>query len=141
MPGRFPFKRLSKYPHMKPEDVKVWDRLIASTPGFFETVDYDVAVGQGAPQNPDLPPEIQADGKILTQKKVDAVGYLGQNVYVVEVKPIADMRALGQILTYTALFTADHPELENVFPMIVCGSVERELMPQFERHGILVEIA
>lgn len=141
MSGRFPFQKLAKYPHMKPEDIAVWERFVANNPRFFDTVDYDVPVGQGAPQNPELPENIQADGKILTQKKIDVVGYVGPIPYIIEVKPTADMRALGQILTYHELFTADHPELPNPLKMIVCGAVERELEAMFEKHGIQVEVA
>ncbi len=45
MEGRFPFKILAKYPHMKPEDIAVWERFINKNPGYFDTVDYDVHLG------------------------------------------------------------------------------------------------
>ena len=73
MIGRFPYKHLAKYPHMQPEDVNVWDFFVETTPDFFETCDYDVTVGEGAKQNPEHPENIQYDGKILTQKKIDVV--------------------------------------------------------------------
>lgn len=141
MSGRFPFQKLAKYPHMKPEDILVWERFLHLMPSFFDTVDYDVAVGKGAPQNPEHPEAIQADGKILTQKKIDVVGYAGDRTYVVEVGPIADMRKLGQILTYTRLFKATYPEVPNPIPMVLCGAIERELEDDFAEHGILVEFA
>jgi len=140
MTGRFPFTKLAKYPHMKPEDIEVWERFIANNPAFFDTVDYDVAVGDGAPQNPEHPPEIQADGKILTQKKIDVVGYSNNVAYVVEVGPIADMRKLGQIQTYYLLYLKSHPEASIVIPMVICGSVERELDILFTNNGIIMEI-
>lgn len=140
MVGRFPFRMLAKYPHMKPEDVTVWERFIANNPNFFDTVDYDVKCGKGAPQNPELPENIQADGKILTQKKIDVVGYMNGVIYVVEVKPIANMRGLGQILTYHELFRADHPEEPEILKMLICGAVERELEEMYAKHGILLEV-
>lgn len=141
MTGRFPFKKIAKYPHMKPEDIAVWERFLSTMPSFFDTVDYDMPVGTGAPQNPEHPENIQADGKILTQKKIDVVGYAGDRTYIVEVGPIADMRKLGQILTYQRLFKADRPEVPNVIPMVLCGSIERELEDSFAEHGIVVEFA
>lgn len=141
MEGRFPFGKLPKYPHMKPEDVAVWERFIAQNPRYFVTCDYDVPVGTGAPTNPEHPENIQADHKILTQKKIDVVGYSTTGNYVVEVKPVADMKALGQILVYRKLYLADNPNLPLVHCMVVCGSVERELGELFAEHDIMVEVA
>jgi hypothetical protein len=140
MPGRFPYKLLAKYPHMKPEDIAVWERFIRAYPNLYVTCDYDVPCGQGAPQNPEHPENIQADGKILTQKKIDVIGYSNDATYIIEVKPIADARALGQILTYEKLYMADHPELTRVEKMIVCGEIERELDAIFTEHDIITEV-
>ncbi len=141
MKGRFEFKRLAKYPHMKPEDVAVWERFIDTNPGYFETVDYDFPVGSGAPVSPDHPENIQRDHTILTQKKIDAVGYRGDSVTLVEVKPIADMRGLGQILSYSHLYAIDHPEAGALTRMVVAGSTERELEAVYAAQGVEIEIA
>lgn len=126
---------------MQPEDVTVWERFVQNNPRFLDTCDYDLAVGEGAPQNPEHPENIQADGKILTQKKIDVVGYQNDLVYLIEVKPIANARALGQILTYKNLYSRDHTEVSNPIPMVVCGAVEREMDEMFEKNGIMVEVA
>lgn len=141
MTGRFPFVKLAKYPHMKPEDVAVWERFVASNPTFLDTVDYDVKCGTGAEVNPDHPPEIQRDHTVLTQKKIDVVGYAADRVYIIEVGPVADMRKLGQILTYAHLWQIDHPEVANPIPMVLCGSIERELDALFEKNGVMTEVA
>lgn len=141
MIGRFPFQKLAKYPHMKRKDSAVWERFVANNPKFFDTVDYDVAMGEGAPQNPEHPANIQADGKILTQKKVDVVAYRDDMVWIIEVKPIANMRALGQILVYGALWEADHPEELPPQRMVVCGAIERELEGIYFDHRIDLEVA
>ena len=126
---------------MKPEDVAVWERFMLKNPKVYDTVDYDVAVGDGAPQSEAHPENIQAMGKILTQKKIDVVAYVGEIVHVIEVGPIADMRKLGQILTYLTLYTREHPEATLIIPTVVCGAVERELAPMFAEHGIVLEVA
>lgn len=141
MPGRFPFQHLSKYPHMKPEDVAVWERFIEAKPTFFDSVDYDVRCGIGAETNPDHPPEIQYDHTVLTQKKIDVVGYKNDLIYIVEVGPIADMRKLGQILTYTKLYKADHPDIDRPVPMVLCREIERELADLFDDHAVTIETA
>ncbi len=139
-PGRFKFEKLTKYPHLKPEDVAVWERFITQHAGFFESVDYDFKVGEGAPQAPTLPENIARDGKILTQKKVDAIGYIEKIVYIVELKPIADMRALGQILSYHKLYTKFEAAEGVVLKLVIAGEMERELDEVFADNGVEVII-
>lgn len=139
--GRFPYQTLEKYPGMKPEDVAVWDRFIIANPKYFDTCDYNVHVGEGAETDPEHSEAMQRDHTMLTQKKIDVVGYRGEAPSIVEVKPIANMRALGQILVYERLFLDMHPELVNVPLIIVCGEVERETDALFLEHAIQIEIA
>lgn len=141
MTGRFPYGILAKYPHMKPEDIKVWERFIAQRPDHFDRVDYDVAVGAGAPTDPTHPPEIQADHTILTQKKVDVVAYKDGKTYVIEVGPIADMRKLGQALAYSHLYANDHPDELPLTRMVIAGEMERELEQVYATNGVEVELA
>lgn len=138
MHGRFAFQKLSKYPHMKPEDIAVWERFLIAHPDFFDTVDYDFKVGEGAPQAPTLPENIRRDGKILTQKKVDVVGYRGDDVFIAELKPIADMRALGQVLSYSNLYVKPEVVAGDVFKMVIAGEIERELEAVFAENDIKV---
>lgn len=141
MAGRFPFTKLPKYPHMKPEDIAVWERFIDANPGYFETVDYDVAVGPGSGSPQGTPENLKHMQKTLTQKKIDVVGYIGNTHYVCEVGPVADMRKLGQILTYIELYAQERPDASFLEKMVVVGAIERDLDQMFQKHGILVEVA
>ncbi len=141
MRGRFEFQKLAKYPHMRPEDVAVWERFIEKNPLYFDRVDYDVPCGKGEPQDASLPENIQRDGTILTQKKIDAVAYKLNEPYVIEIGPIANMRKLGQILTYRMLYTADHPDETKLHAMVICGDIERELEEIYTRNGIELKTA
>jgi hypothetical protein len=141
MPGRFPYKILAKYPHMMPQDVDVWEAYIHKNPNAFGTVEYDLKVGKGAEVDTNAPENMQRDHTILTQKKIDAVGYNTGEVWIIEVKPIANARALGQILTYIKLYKDEHGERDKIEGMIVCYEVEREMDALFKEHGILIGIA
>ena len=127
MHGRFPFKILSKYPHMKPADVDIWERFVGSNRGFFDTVDYDFHIGEGAdflPTGEDTP-----DGREnrLYQRKIDVVGYIGEGVWLVEVKPVADMFALGQILTYNGLILKTKLLDRDPKLMVICSKILNEM--------------
>lgn len=137
--GRFPFKHLAKYPHMKPEDISVWVRFITNNPNYFDTVDYDVPLGKGVEVSTAYSENLRKDYKILTQKKVDVIGYKDENVYLVEVKPVADMRALGQIITYNNLYSNEFISLKIPISLVVCGNIERELENVYKANNILIE--
>ena len=135
------YKKLAKYAHMQPEDVAVWERFIKKNPKYFDSVEYDVEVGEGALQSPDLPANIKADGKILSQKKIDVVGYRDDKFFVIEVKPTANMRCLGQCMTYISLYRDTYEPMAELKCMVICGEVERELDALFKENDIMVEIA
>lgn len=136
--GRFKYEKLPKYPHMKPEDVAVWERCLTKHSELFDTVDYDVCVGKGAdflPSGEDTP-----DGREnrLYQKKIDVVGYRDDSIYLTEIKPIANMRGLGQVIVYHKLYTDGREDLWRIKKVIICGEVENEMLEIFEQHDIIV---
>lgn len=128
MIGQYKFGKLVSYPHMKPEDVALWERFIAAQPDAFDTVDYDVKVGVGR-----MPMFRQADNiekgwKDLTQKKIDVVAYKGNDVTIIEVKPNARANALGQIWMYDELYKADFKPEGKVLNMIITNDLDPDTL-------------
>lgn len=126
---------------MKPEDVAAWERFIDANPGYFDSVDYNFALGEGVDVGEGEPESQRRGFQTLTQKKVDVVGYRGSSVFIVEVKPVADMRALGQALSYSHLYAAAHPEVTDLQRMVVAGDIERELAPVYAAQSVQFELA
>ena len=140
MKGRFEFKKLAKYPHMMPEDVALWERFIPFHSYFFDSVDYDVHIGEGAsflPTGEDTP-----DGRQnrLYQRKIDVVGYRNSEIWVIEIKPTADMATLGQILTYRSLCAKDDKLSKAKNFVILCSKINGEMRDilRENRIGILM---
>jgi len=104
MSGQYLYEKRYKYPHLKPLDVAIWERFISARPDFWETVDYDLAIGTGAPIAPGTEENMARDKKILTQYKIDVVGYRGNAVDIVELKPNAGASAIGQVKSYETLY-------------------------------------
>lgn len=140
MHGRFEFGKLAKYPHMKPEDIAVWELFIEKFAKHFDTVDYDFHVGEGAPQAPTLPKNIARDGKMLTQRKIDVVGFYFEEIYIIELKPKADVRALGQVLLYYKLYKAQETITGNVFKMVIARDIERDLIDLYLEHDVILQL-
>ena len=138
--GRFIFKKLAKYPHMKPADVEIWEQFIRAKRDFFDRVDYDFPVGDGAdflPTGEDTP---EGRENKLYQRKIDVVGYKGDAVTLIELKPLADTEALGQIITYGDLYAKERDTIFVVNLMVIAGKIMTEMKEIYARKNIAVII-
>ncbi len=126
---------------MKPADIEIWERFFDGHRDAFDRVDYDFHVGEGAdflPTNDDTP-----DGREnrLYQRKIDVVGYKGNAVTLIEVKPVADVMALGQILAYGDLYRKTKDAIQDPTLMVVAGKIMAEMKDIYRRRNIVVVVA
>lgn len=136
-PGQKPIV-MPHYPHMLAEDTEVWTKFLESTKLEITEVWYDVRVGQAVflPAGAsDMEKRIAAG---LTRKRIDAVVSVDEGLWVVEVKPYANMYALGQVLTYVRLFIQEYEPKTAVLPVIVCDEQDADLWDEFDELGVLV---
>lgn len=136
-PGQKPTVMIH-YPHMLAEDIRVWTKFLKTDAHRIKEVWYDLRVGQSV-----LLPESASDmeRKIalgLTRKRIDAVCSVEGGLWVVEIKPYANMYAMGQILTYVRLFKQEYDVAGEITPVLVCDSYDEDLFDEFDEFGILV---
>lgn len=140
MAGRLPYIKRRKYPHMIGDDREIWSRFIEKFPERFETVDYDFRVGQGIAPDPDWPDYIKRDAIALTQKRIDALAWNGENPTIIEVKKRVGLSTLGQILGYLQLFIDVYKKIEKPKLLVVCETIGRDDLRVLEANNIPVEI-
>lgn len=128
MQGRFKYGKLSKYPHMKPEDVAIWERFLLDYPEYFDTVDYDVSVGVGRMPNELTGDNVEKGWKDLTSKKIDVVGYKNNTITLIEVKPNARANALGQIWMYDELFKDQFENVGEIKNLIITDDIDPDTL-------------
>jgi hypothetical protein len=124
MIGKYKFDIQTYYPHMKPADVHLWEKFIRANSGFFDSVDYDVCVGDVPDWINTMEDALAEKEKKLYQKKIDVVGYKDDLVWLVEVKPFAGSDALGQILSYEILYKKDNPEAKNIRLLVITNKLQ-----------------
>ena len=128
----------SPYPHMSRQDSAVWRAFLAANPVPYDSIDYDVAVGGKAagrvPDDAELLPMWQT----LLKKRIDAVVHRPGSVWTVEVKPIANMSALGQALSYAFLYKAEGRTQLRVRPVVVADRVDADVAPIYQFYGVLL---
>lgn len=123
----FKYEKGYWYPHMKPRDIEIWERFIAKYPDAYEKCQYDFAVG-------DVPPFIasassregQAMGE-LYKLKIDVLGYKGDTIDLIEVKPDAGASSIGQVLGYVELYKRDVKPTQAIRPVIVTSSLRTNM--------------
>lgn len=126
------------YPHMLAEDTAVWTKYLQSPLVLIKEVWYDVHVGkqvEGLDPSDILGQRIAAG---ITRKRIDVVARVGGGFWVIEVKPRANMVALGQVLTYSRLFIAEYRPEGEVWPVIVCDSADEDLVDEFDELDVAV---
>lgn len=129
---------MPSYPHMLAEDTAVWSKYLADPVIAIQEVWYDVHVGKGMllPVGAsDLDKRISSG---VSRKRIDVVASVQGVLWVIEVKPRAGMMALGQVLSYLRLFIEEYRPRGEVRGVVVCDSVDEDLLNEFEVDGVMV---
>ena len=116
-----------RYPHMMPGDKAVWDRFLEQHGDYFEGFDYDIHVGEGVGEITGYSEEIKKAAIALSQKRIDAVGYRGNEVWVIEIKPHAGLSAIGQVLAYETLYNIEHETKPVTYKAIVTDRTDNDM--------------
>lgn len=140
MSGRLPYVKRRKYPHMIGDDRVVWDRFVEKFPDRFETVDYDFRVGEGTGFPGGVEDNWARMAMMLSQKRIDVLGWVGDHPTIIEVKKRVGLSALGQVLGYRVLFLKDFKLFGVPDLLVVCESISFDDKYVLEANNIPVEI-
>ena len=101
------YERRTWYDNLREGETAIWNRFIDREPDAFDEVIYNLHVGQGAAIPEGTEDAIARDFRMLTQYKIDVVGFKGNTTSIIEIKPYAGAGAIGQLLTYAELYKKD----------------------------------
>jgi hypothetical protein len=97
---------------------------------------FDVRVGRGQTPLGGESPEMLAMWRSLTQKRIDVVGWDKATVDIFEVKLYAGLGALGQVMSYRALWPASYPELVLADVWLMYERIDADAAEVAVGHGI-----
>lgn len=141
MKEQVPYGERYWYDHMKPADVAIWEEFMRQNISAYDTVIYDQEIGEGAPIPPGTAENMAKDFKILTQYKIDVVGFKGADIDIIEIKPRAGLSALGQILGYVTLFNKEFSPGVKVTPVILTDEIRPDMPALATSMGIKLLVA
>ncbi len=130
----------SSYPHFGRGDAEVWEQWLWNHQDQIRAVYYDMTRGGVIIDDPDVDQAMKDGWKYTTAIKIDAIAVMDSENLVCEVKPHANMGAIGQALGYTMLLD-DEPlnELPNV-PCIITFDTSAEVKKIANAFGIRLDI-
>jgi len=129
-----------KYPHLLPREVEIWERFLALYGREFTGFVYDVRVGEGITIRPEWGDEIARMAKLLTQKRIDVVGYKPGEIWIIEVKPHGGLSALGQLTVYEELYRIKYNPTQTIRKALVCETVDPDLRGLLPKYGVTLYI-
>jgi len=127
--------------HMLPEDRAIWRRFLQHFEDQFETYTYDHLVGPRYDWGEfQLPPGVEKLAERLYALRIDVLAEREGEHWVIEVKPLAGLSALGQVLAYDHYLRKQLGQGTFIGRAIVTDYV-RHYMPQlWEKYGIWVAV-
>lgn len=133
-----PFSPLwrGKYPHMLLEDMPIWEAFLDNHKALFERVYYDVLVG-GVYPGPEFGDEkMRKMYHHNTAKRIDALGELKDEVWIIEVAKTPGLRAVGQLTTYFALWHDDPKIMKPAFGVLLANTIDTDLQRSLNIYGM-----
>lgn len=123
-----------------PFEIPLWERFLERYGRDYDRFEYDVHVGVGVPLDPTWEPTIANMARILTQKRIDAVGYKGDQITIFEVKPDIGLSGLGQLIAYRELYLRD----TGYTGVLLLAAVTDNILPDetyvYEKQGIHIYV-
>lgn len=134
----FSYEKRYWYPHMKPNDVAIWERFIANYPEAYDYCQYDVLVGSDPEFDTTVTPDTGGDEWKLYQKKIDVVGLKGEDITIIELKPKAGASAVGQIKMYRRLYIKDYSPAKAPDMVIITDEISPDTREFARDEGVKI---
>ncbi len=120
-------EKLTGYPHMAKRDAAIWERFLAAHAAEYIAFSYDVALGGRTVDYPQATEAARLGWQYSTALKIDAVGWQGNQVWIIEVRPEATVGTYGSAVVYTLVARREALTTLPLIPAIVCESIQLDV--------------
>lgn len=111
--------KFRRYTHLLQPDADLFALYLAQMQEPYSAMDFDVRVGVGRDPGPAFTPKIRDMALHLSRRRIDVVGFHGDHIDIIEVTHSAGLTALGQLLTYPALYMQTYMPVLPLVPVLV----------------------
>lgn len=124
------------YPAMGVREILIWKAWLTAHEAEYERYDYNIRVGTGIDPGPGYADNIRRDAVLITQKRIDAVGWVGNVPTLFEIKERPGFSAIGQILSYAAHWPLSFPGTAPPKTAIVGVTFDADILVPMDVHRI-----
>lgn len=118
-----PYGLLNKYDGMRLGDELIWDEFVKNHPDFFKHVWYNVPLGNPYPDE-EKEIEARANGAYeVSQWRIDVLGETADAFVIIELRPHADARAIGNVIAYSKLFEQEWEPVKPIVGVILTDQI------------------
>lgn len=123
---------------MLKEDYPTWEAFLDRHVTLFKQIFYDV---QSRRRLVDRPGVTQKERQMFfdtTAKRIDALGELEKEIWIIEVAARPGLRATGQLMTYLALWHQDPVINKPAIATLVCDFIDSDVEQALKFYGMQV---
>ena len=121
---------------MREAETLIWERFLSAHPDAYDEVAYNVKVGEGAEIPEGTDESIAFDFKVLTQRKIDVIGFKNNSIDIIELKPYAGTGAVGQVKGYGVLYKKTYDGSANPNLIVMTDVEQRDTRTVAEAEGV-----
>ena len=123
---------------MLPPDVPLWHLFLDRYASNFERFFYNVRVGGPDMTNVVADEAMKKMWYASTAKRIDAIGELEDEIWIIEVASSPYLRAVGQCLSYLFLWNED-PKISKPAKMVLlCYFLDSDLERILKHYGVMI---
>lgn len=131
--------RLS-FPGMLPREILIFKNWLTLHETEYDRFDYNTRIGSGVDPGPTWPDYVRQCAVMNSQLRLDAVAWKGSNPTLIEVKDRAGASALGQLLTYEAVWLRDFPTGPPPLLILVTNRIQVNMGPLITKAGVRLDV-
>lgn len=129
----------TKFPGLLPAEVLVLKAWLALHETEYDRFDYNFRLGAGLDPGPAYSDAIRRMAIMNSQKRLDAVGYQGNQATIIEAKRRAGLSNIGQAVGYRVLWLRDFPDQPTPRLILVTTSAQPDLIDVADAERIQVD--
>lgn len=121
-------------------DVPVWYSWLEKYGQYITSLYYDCLLGGPWLSGEDLKDRLSYQWAYNTSKRADAIAEMDDEVWIIEVSFSPGLRAIGQLLSYMALWAEDPKIIKPEKMILVCTDLDTDLISCAARYGIITYV-
>lgn len=127
-------------PHMLAPDIPVWYRFLDQFSNQFLTLYYDSLLGGPKLTSDEEKDRYKRMWRSLTSKRSDVIAELTGELWIIEVSDNPRMRAIGQLITYEALWLEDPKIDKPIKKVLIAASIDADIATALQAVNIILHI-